>query len=584
VEIKKQEDVYRLILLGESTQGEEKMEWIIRVNMSNQKIAKESVPKDYHLLGGRGLIGAILNHEVKGSCHPLSENNKLIFAPGLLAGTNIPCSGRLSVGSKSPLTYGVKESNVGGGFAHKCARLGIKAILIEGKPPKGKLYLLFISKNEIKLEEVPSLTQLGNYDTDAALLKQYGGNVAIASIGPAGEKLFSASSVAISDQEGRPTRHAARGGLGAVMGSKGIKAIVLDDSGCNLVKPKNPESYKVVLNHFIDYLEKDPAIQSRSKYGTPEGIWHAMEAGYLPTRNFSSGRFEQGNHLDPDAILKLAEERGGYMTACMPGCIIKCSHVFNDRNKNFLTASLEYETLSMLGANLGIGDLDTIATMDRTCDDVGIDTIEMGGTLGILTETEFLRLGDGERALQLLNEIREGTLLGRILGQGVVVTGRVFGVDRIPAIKGQGIPAYDPRNRKTMGITLATSALGADHTAAWYVTGDTVEEQIQDSRRKQIRFSLMDTLGMCLFTRIMLLDSLDFMVGFFNSVCGITLHEKDLLRIGESVLKQEREFNEKAGFGPSSDNVPDFFREEPCPPTNNVYDVPEEGLRKTLSF
>jgi len=282
--------------------------------------------------------------------------------------------------------------------------------------------------------------------------------------------------------------------------------------------------------------------------------------------------------IDADAIEKLTKERSGYMTACMPGCVIKCTHVLNDRDKNYLTSSLEYETLAMLGSNLGIGNLDTICLLDRMCDDIGIDTIETGGTLGILTETDFFQFGDGEKALDLLNEIRNGTTLGRVLGQGVEVTGRVFGIDRIPAIKGQGMPAYDPRALKTMGITLSTSALGADHTAGWMVKGETYEEQINHSMERQIAFALMDTLGMCLFTRIMLFDNLDYMTGFVNGVHGWDLIEADLLELGKDILKKERRFNENAGIGFHANQIPDFFRNEACPPTGNIFDVPEEML------
>jgi aldehyde:ferredoxin oxidoreductase len=426
---------------------------------------------------------------------------------------------------------------------------------------------------------------LGNYNIDNKLFEIYGKKVEIASIGPAGEMLLCTSTIAISDPEGRPTRHAARGGLGAVMGSKGIKAIVLDESNTSPIKPKLPKIYQQVLRSFFDFLKNDPGVQSRSKYGTPETIWYAMEEGFLPTRNFSSGRFEQGDNISPDAIKSLAEERGGYMTACMPGCPIRCSHIFYDKNKKYITGSLEYETLAMLGANLGIGNLDTIALMDRTCDDIGIDTIEIGGTLGIFTETGLFKFGDGEKALQLLNEIREGTTLGRVLGQGMVVTGRVFGIDRIPAIKGQGIPAYDPRVRKGMGITFATSALGADHTAGWGITGNNFEEQIENSRKKQIISALADTLGICLLTRIVLTDNfLSLMAGFLNSIYGATLTENELFEIGKSILKNEKKFNEKAGFGLYSDSVPDFLRDESCPPTGNVYDIPDDLLMKTLSF
>jgi len=553
------------------------MTTIIRVNMTSLEINREPVRPGLERLGGRALIGEILNQEVKASCHPLSKNNRLIFAPGLLGGTGIPCSGRVSIGAKSPLTYGFKEANSGGGLGHKLARLGIKAIIIEGKPEKG-FYVLRLTKDGTTLEEAGDLGQLGNYDVTKRLFDQYGNNIATASIGPAGEMLLCASTVAMSDQEGRPSRHAARGGLGAVMGTKGIKAVVVDNTGCGVVKPKNPEAFKAVLKEFVDYLKDDPQIQSRSRHGTAEGIWHAIEVGWLPTRNFSSCHFEEANKIDADAIGKLSKERNGYMTACMPGCLIKCTHVLNDKGKNYLTSSLEYETLAMLGSNLGIGDLDTIGVLDRMCDDIGIDTIEFGGTLGILTETGIFRFGDGEKALDLLNEIRNGTTLGRVLGQGVEVTGRVFGIDRIPAIKGQGMPAYDPRALQTMGITLATSALGADHTAGWMVRGGTYEEQVNHSMERQIAFALMDTLGLCLFTRIMLFDNLNYMTGFVNGVYGWDLVEADLLKLGKDILRKERRFNEHAGFGPHANQVPDFFRNEACLPTGNVFDVPEELL------
>jgi aldehyde:ferredoxin oxidoreductase len=546
--------------------------------MTSLEISREPVPLNLQRLGGRALIGEILNQEVKASCHPLGKHNKLIFAPGLLGGTNIPCSGRISIGAKSPLTRGFKEANSGGTLGHKLGKLGIKAIIIEGRSVKGHHYVVKLTKDGATLDETHDLGLVGNFDVTKRLLDKYGDKIATASIGPAGEMLLCASTIAISDQERRPSRHAARGGLGAVMGSKGIKALVVDDTGCGVVKPKNPQAYRSIVKKFVDYLKSDPQIQSRSKYGTAEGIWHAIDAGWLPTRNFSSGYFEESENIDADAIGKVVKERSGYMTACMPGCIIECTHVLKDRDKNYLTSSLEYETLAMLGSNLGIGNLDTICLLNRMCNDIGIDTIEIGGTLGILTETEFFQFGDCEKALDLLNEIKNGTILGRVLGQGVEVTGRVFGIDRIPAIKGQGMPAYDPRALKTMGITLATSALGADHTAGWMVRGEKYEDQVIHSMERQIAFALMDTLGMCLFTRIMLFDNLNYMTGFLNGLYGWDFVEADLLKFGKEILKKEKRFNKKAGLDFYTNQVPDFFRDEACSPTGNVFDVPEELL------
>ena len=206
---------------------------IIRVNLTQKTIFSESVPDKYFMLGGRGLTSQIIFDEVDPNCGALGKNNKLVIAPGLLTGTPAPSSSRLSIGAKSPLTGGIKESNAGGTVARKLANLGIKAIILEGKPEFPTWHLLKITNAAVVILPAGDIVGLGNYETVARLQTVHGSKVGIMSIGPGGERRMGAATIAITDPEGRPCRHCARGGLGAVMGSKGIKAVVIDDRGAD---------------------------------------------------------------------------------------------------------------------------------------------------------------------------------------------------------------------------------------------------------------------------------------------------------------------------------------------------------------
>ena len=219
------------------------MKKILRVDMTNRKTAFEDMPEEYGKFGGRAMTSTIIGKEVPPECAPLGAHNKLVIAPGLFAGTGSPCSGRLSIGGKSPLTGGIKESNVGGLAAPKIARLGIGAIIVEGQPEGDSMYLLKVSKDGCVIEEANDLAGLGNYDVCERVHEKHGDKPAIISIGQAGEMLLAGSSVAVADMEGQPNRHAGRGGMGAVMGSKGLKAIVIDDAGTEVVQPKNKEEF-----------------------------------------------------------------------------------------------------------------------------------------------------------------------------------------------------------------------------------------------------------------------------------------------------------------------------------------------------
>jgi aldehyde:ferredoxin oxidoreductase len=576
------------------------MEWIYRVNMSEGKITKEKVSESYKGLGGRGLTSAIVNSEVPPNCHPLDENNKLVIAPGLLSGTPAPCSGRLSVGAKSPLTGGIKEANAGGTAAQKLSRLDIAAIVVEGKPKDGKLYMLKIDKNGAELLEASELKGLGNYDTVAKLTERYGDKVSYISIGQAGEMMMSAASVAVTDPENRPTRHAGRGGMGAVMGAKGLKAIIVDDSGTDRVPMEDPDAFREASRKFARLLAGHPVTgETLPTYGTNALANVINEAGAYPTRNFSSGQFEGTDKISGETQRETIINRGGLPKhPCHPGCVIQCSRIYMDKDGNYLTKGPEYETVWANGANLGIDDLDAIAMMDRLYDDYGLDTIEMGVALGVAMEAGIKQFGDAQGAIELVKEVGKGTPLGRILGNGAAVTGQVFGVTRVPVVKGQGLPAYDPRAVKGIGVTYATSTMGADHTSGYSVAPNVLkvggdldplspEGQVEMSRNLQIATAMLDCTGLCLFVAFCVLDepeALDAIRDMLNARYGTSLTNDDLTELGKKVLRMEREFNKAVGFTNADDRLPLFFKTEKLPPHNVVFDVPDEELDTVYNF
>ncbi|MBO8169674.1 MAG: aldehyde ferredoxin oxidoreductase [Thermoanaerobacteraceae bacterium] len=572
---------------------------IYRVNMTEGKVTSEDVPEKYAALGGRGLTSQIVTDEVDPICHPLGPKNKLVIAPGLLSGTNAPSSGRLSVGFKSPLTGGIKETNVGGTAAQKLARLGIKAIIIEGQPQDDKFYMLKVSKDGIKLLDADSIAGKKNYDINKTLRKEYGNNIGVMSIGPAGEYRLSAASIAVADTEGRPVRHAGRGGGGAVMGSKGIKAIIIDDADAPGVSIHDKEQFREAARDFAKILTEHPVSgKGLPMYGTAVLVNVINEAGGLPTKNFRHGRFEFADKISGEMIHDTIKERKGLPThGCHAGCVIRCSQVYHDKEGNYLTAGFEYETIWAFGANCMIDDIDAIAKLDFLCDDIGVDTIEMGVTVGVAMEAGVIDFGDAGGAINLLEQIAEGTQLGRIIGNGAGFTGKAFGVTRVPTVKNQGIPAYDPRSIKGIGVTYATTPMGADHTAGYSITANVLkvgrqvdplekEGQVELSRDLQIATAAVDSTGLCLFVAFALLDepkALQRVVDMLNAQYNWELTTDDITELGKSILRTERDFNTRAGFNNADDRLPEFFEEE-LAPHGAVFDIPHEELDQLFNF
>lgn len=555
---------------------------ILRVNMSSLTVKKEQVKADYEFLGGRALIAKILLDEVKPTCEPLGKHNKLIYATGLLGGSNVYSSGRISIGGKSPLTGGAKESNGGGVVGLKLGRLGYKGIIIEDLPLNNQRFLLYVSKKGLEILPAEEYWGLGVYEAVHKLRGKFG-DVAVSCIGPAGEQCFFSAGISNTDTLGVPSRYSGRGGLGAVMGSKGIKALIVDDSGAEAKQPLQPEQFKVALHEYARLTLESQQVKVFAKYGTASLVEITNAVGGLPTRNFSTGVFEKAENISGETLYDLITARQGQTThSCMPGCLIRCSNIYVDELGDEIVSPLEYETIALMGSNLDIDSLDVIAQLNYLCNDYGLDTIEAGAALGVAMASGFIPFGDAEGALNMVREIGKGSLIGRVLGMGAEIAGKVLGVSRRPTVKGQAISGYDPRGVKGTGVTYATSPMGADHTAGNTIRAQinhrSSEGQVRLSRKTQNTIPIYDNLGLCMFTSAALGAQLQLVCDLVNAQLGIEWDLDKLSKQASDTILWELEFNRKAGMTISHDRLPEFFCEEVNPANNSVFDISDEEL------
>lgn len=556
---------------------------------------------EYAGLAGRALTTAVIHKEVPPTCHPLGPENKLVFAPGMLCASAAGSSGRISVGCKSPLTGGIKESNSGGTGGQYMARLGYAAVIIEGERRDKDLYKVIIRADGVRIEKCDELTMLSNYPCVAQLREKYGEGPGFVTIGTAGEMRMSNSTICFTDPEGRATRHAGRGGVGAVMGSKGIKAMILDPAGTPVMrKPRNPEAFKDACKRFAKGIASHPVTgEGLPTYGTNVLVNILNEAGGLPTLNFKEGRFEGADKICAETMVEIQKKRGGNPThGCHRGCIMKCSGICVDENGKYLSKQPEYETVWSHGANCGVDNLDDIIRMDYLEDDYGLDTIETGATLGVLMEAGVIPWGDSRACIEMIHEVGKGSPMGRILGAGTATAARCYGLERAPVVKGQAMPAYDPRAVKGVGVTYATTPMGADHTAGYAVATNILgiggkvdplnrQGQAELSRNLQIATAALDATGYCLFVAFCILDqpeTFQALIDTINAFYGLELTADDVVALGKSILKQEREFNAAAGFTKAHDRLPMYMRREKLPPHNTTFDVSDEELDSVFNF
>jgi len=578
--------------------------WIVRVNMTDRSYKLEEVPERYKHLGGRGLTSTLIFDEVDPQCHPLGPNNKLIFAPGILTGTTAPTSSRISAGAKSPLTGGIKESNAGSSWAPALARLQVKALIIEGVADKKDGYwTLHLAwqdgKPAVDFVSADGYAGRNLFDVYPEVFERFGSKVHVAGIGAAGEFGYPNSGIVYQDMKKKPTRYSGRGGLGAVMGSKYVKFIVLDSTGTPGVEIADKALFKQGQKKMRDALLEHAVTKPKgglNTYGTGVLTNILNEAGGLPTRNFRTGRFEGAADIAGEAIFESNKKRMGkeiYNHACSPGCIIQCSNTLYDEDGSEIASCVEYESSWSLGANCGISDLDALGKMIHLCNAYGLDTIEAGATIGVAMDSGLLEFGDVEGATHLLEEMGKGTPLGRLMGSGTANVAKAFGNPRSPTVKGQAMPAYEPRAVKGIGVTYATTPMGADHTAGYTIateilsvggTSDPLKPEKAKadlSRAFQKSTALIDSSGHCLFIAFAILDipsGFEGLIEEINGVLGTQMTADEALEMGAEVLRRERAFNEKAGFTKADDRLPEFMYTEALPPHNVRAEISDEVL------
>ncbi len=570
---------------------------ILIVNLTTGET--RSRPATDLLAGGRLLTGQLVSEFVLPQSDPLGPENALVLAAGPLANIRVSTGSRLSVGCKSPLTGGIKESNAGGMAGDSLTGLGYQAIIFLGALPARRtaVFVLDQAGHHLDFDSAAACRGKGNAETAAYLLNRYGQDFCALTIGQAGEQLMTASGIAVTDAEGNPYRLAARGGVGAVMGSKGLKAVLLarlDNSGKSLERDK-----RASVTSFNKHVATSERVQVLRQYGTASTVMPVQSLGGLPVRNFSKGQLPDADPISGETMRDLIAGRGGKglpTHACMSGCVIQCSNAFPDENGNLLAAPLEFETIGLCGSNLELTSLDDIARINRLCNDYGLDTIEVGAALGVMMESATLetlppdinrddlpRFGDGASALRVLEQVPQATRLGRLLGGGARAAGKALGVRRIPTVKGQAISAYDPRVVKGTAVTYATSPQGADHTAGLTVFFPVDHRDpklaVSLSRKAQVQRAAYDALGLCAFNASATGQRPDIIINMLSAVHNVELPADWMDSLGLKVIQLERAFNRAAGLTAQDDRLPDFFKNEALTePVETVFDVPDAEL------
>ncbi|HSW40091.1 MAG TPA: aldehyde ferredoxin oxidoreductase C-terminal domain-containing protein, partial [Acidobacteriota bacterium] len=503
--------------------------------------------------------------------------------------TAFPCSGRISVGAKSPMTGGIKEANAGGAMAQKLARLGIKAVIFEGQAKEPTS--VKIDNGGVSFSPASSYAGLGCYAIIEKLKSEFGEKVCVSCIGPAGDRQLAAASIQFTTPDFH-IRIAARGGLGAVMGSKNLKTVVVDDTGSNLVEIKDKARMRDNIGPLTKTIVDDHFVGLLRRFGTPVILGNTNVAGALPTQNFSRGQFEKADQLSGEHMEELLKGRPNseMVHSCMNGCIISCSNIYTDEKGELISSAIEYESLALIGPNCLIGDLDSVVRINRACNDVGVDTMDIGSALAVAMEAGMLPWGDGEAALKLVQNIARGDENSLIIGSGVKVAGEKLGVRRVPHVKGQGFAGYDPRILKGTGVTFATSPQGADHTAGLVIPGPWDPEynptqQTEQGRRSkfmQAWMAAVDTLGLCMMIGMPIREHggelYRMVINCVSALNGEDLDDNYLIELGSSVLEIERKFNKAAGFTGEDDRLPKFFSEEAFGPGAPLFDIPEEEI------
>lgn len=565
---------------------------MMRINTVTGAVTREQHNSREFVLGARTLTSRLVGREVVPTCDPLGRQNTLFFCNGALGGTTVSSAGRLSIGAKSPLTGGIKESNAGGIVGTRMAEHGLRCIALEDAPDDSTGWrIIVIGKAGVELVDGGFLAGKGVYEKSDLLVERFGKKAGCITIGPAGEKLLLASGIACSDPHGVCSRYAGRGGLGAVMASKKVIAMVILDDGEVKVQSADPEVFKAGSRRIVTLLRENPVSSLFTKYGTAAMVDICQAVNVLPTRNFTHGRMEGAENINAQTMYDTIKARGGEgrtQHACQHPCAIQCSNVYPDKDGNLLCSPIEYETMALMGSNLCLKNLDTIAIMNRIANDAGVDTLDCGAAIAVAMEAGLAEFGDDKAAIRFMEEIRELTPLGRILGSGCKVAAKVLGVRHAPHVLGQAIPAYEPRGTKGMAMTYLSSPMGADHTFGFTLRDEEVPTskvgKIGLSKKFQVIGSRMDAMGMCNFVRYSVRNDMTPLLDLVKELHGVEISEEEFDDVVKETLKIEHRFNTEAGITLLDHRFAETFYEVAQPETGEKMDITDEEVAEAMEW
>lgn len=559
---------------------------LLRIDLSNNLTQEEEISKDIleKFVGGKGLGAWLLYKEVPAGCEPLSEDNKLIFALGALSGTIAPASSRYHLVTKSPLTGIFLDCSAGGHFGPELKATGYDALIIEGKAPKPTI--LFIDDGNVKFMSANDYFGLGIYETEEKLKSALGDKrIRVASIGPAGEKLVKFACIG-NDY----SRHAGRGGAGAVMGSKNLKAIAI--RGRHDVKVARPKEFLHAVAAANSWIKENPWVKHMRRWGTAGSVQLMNEHGVWPVNNFSQTIFEKIESINHDAF-----DKGLVKRLSCANCPVSCSKGYLDGTyTGGEMEGPEYETICMLGANVGIDDPQAIAASNYLCNQFGMDTISAGVVVGmvvdglekgIISERQFGMPNHQtrvQRVLWLLESIGCRSGIGEVLAEGARVVASRLGLEGMdPQVKGMEFPAYDPRASFGIGLAYQTSDRGACHLRAWPIGRESsgilsprssIEGKAAFVSHQQNEKAVQECLGVCQFPYGIGLLSQD-LVRLLNTAVGSGHDNETLIQVGERVWNLTRCINIREGVSREDDLLPAKFANE------SLTDGPLEGVRLT---
>lgn len=542
---------------------------ILHVDLTKKKSAVHAYDKDFALkfLGGRGFAIKILWDELPKGTDPLSPQNKLIFATGPLTGLPLASSGKIVVAAKSPLTGGYGDGNLGTRAAVHLRKAGYEAIVVDGKADTPSY--LYIEDSKVEILDAKTLWGTGTFAAEDELIKKHGKGIGVLVIGQAGENLVKFAPVL--SQKGRA---GGRPGMGAVMGSKNLKAVII--KGSKEIPVSDPDGLKELGKQAYKDIKGKESYDFWIRQGTMMALEWANESSCLPTYNYSEGVFDEAKGIDGYRMEKLKVARRG-----CPDCNMQCGNVIKDVEGE--EAELDYENVGLLGSNIGLGDLEKVALLNRLADDWGLDTISAGNIIGFVMEasqkgliSEKYEWGSADDARTILEEMTFRKGFGNVLAEGVKYTSQKIGKGSekwAMHVKGLECSAYDCHAAPGMALAFATSCIGAHHKDAWLISWEIATDRSSYSEEKvaklielqQIRGGLFESFVACRLPWIEVGFSLDWYPKFLKAATGEDFTFDELKKTADRIYALVRCFwkREYPDFGKAWDMPPDRWFEEP---------------------